>query len=59
MTHLDVVNDATITGCGSVFGLVLVFPFCKSVETTPVDVFEGDVESITDGGLDDQKEPRQ
>lgn len=58
MTHLDVVNDASITGCGSVLGLVLVFPFCKSVEITLVDVFEGDIDSIADGGLKNQNEPR-
>lgn len=59
MTHLDVVKDASMTGCGTVLGLVLVFPSCKSVERALVDMFEGDVRSITDGGLEDQKEPRQ
>jgi hypothetical protein len=44
MTHLDAVNDPSITGCISVLGLVLVFSFCKSVETALVDVFEGDIE---------------
>lgn len=58
MTHIDVLKDVDTTGCGSVLGLALVFTFCKSVEITLVDVFEGGRESIADGGLEDQKESR-